>query len=179
MSENNTDNIKDSLENESLENKEQDSLDDQETIKEDFEKKINYLEDQLKRTLADFSNYKKRILKDQENLIFQDSSKIILEFLSFKEIIEKAIEHEENNNSKNNLTELNNNFENILKRLNVQKINLKDQEYDYNLSECVQTIKVLEKEKNNMILEVLENAYTYKEKLIKPGKVIIGSFTEE
>ena len=126
-----------------------------------------------------FSNYKKRILKEQENISFQENSKIILEFLSFKELLLKAISHEENQSAKNNLKELDNNFENILRRLNIQKIELLEKDFDYNCAECLQAIKVEEKVKHNKIIEVLENGYTYKNKIIKPGKVIIGNYMEE
>ncbi len=184
---NNTEKKEEIAKNDVLEEK--DSLEEKDPLEEnDFLektkedeslKKINYLEDQLKRTLADFSNYKKRIEKDLEQINFNENSKIIIEFLSFKEILEKAIEHEQNIQAKKNLEELNNNFENILKRLNIKKINLKDTVYDYNFAECIQTIKTNKQEENNKIKEVIENAYTYKEKIIKPGKVIINIFTEE
>jgi molecular chaperone GrpE len=140
--------------------------------------KINNLEDQLKRTVADFINSKQRIIKDTENTVFQKSSKIILEFLNFKDVLEKAINHEENKSAKNNLIVLNDNYSNILARLNIKKINLKDTEFDFNLAECTQTIKVNEKKKHNKILNVLENTYTYNDKIIKPGKVIIGILEE-
>lgn len=143
------------------------------------DEKIKYLENQLKISVADFSNYKKRVLKDIENMKFLAESKIILDFLNFKETLENAIKFEKQELFKNSLKELNNNFENILKRLNIKKIELKDKVYDYNLSECVQTLKVKDKDKNNKILEVLEEGYTYNDNLLKPGKVIVGKFTEE
>ncbi len=181
MPENKTENI-DSLK----ENVSQEILKDQEPendCKSNLDQKelldkIDYLDDQLKRTLADFSNYKKRIEKESVQNIFLENSKIILEFLYFKEILEKAIEHEMDNTFKKNIIELNNNFENILKRLDIKKINLLNTEYDYNLAECIQTMKTDDKD-NNKVVSVLENGYTFKEKLIKPGKVIIGKFTEE
>jgi len=140
--------------------------------------KIVYLEDQLKRTVADFVNSKQRIIKDTENTIFQKNSKIILEFLNFKEILERAILHEENKAAKENLIVLDNNLLNILSRLNIKQIPLKDTEFDFNLAECAQTIKVNDKKQHNKVLEVLENAYTYNDKIIKPGKVIIGILEE-
>jgi molecular chaperone GrpE len=146
---------------------------------EEYLNKISFLEDQLKLSLADFSNYKKRMAKEQDNFLFLETSKIILDFLSFKETLLKAIEHEENLSSKNNLIEINNNYDLILSRLNIKKIDLLGLDYDYNTAECVQTLKVDKKEKHNKILDVLENAYTYKDKIIKPGKVIIGLFSEE
>lgn len=164
------------------------SLEKEDSLKEDIKEpsleeklleKISFLEDQLKLSLADFSNYKKRVVKEQENILFQENTKIILDFLTFKETLLKAIEHEKNESSKKNIQEINNNYDLILSRLNIKKIDLLGTEYDYNTAECVQTIKVLEKEKHNIVLEVLENAYTYKEKIIKPGKVIIGLFSEE
>lgn len=170
--------------NENLNETEEKNLDEvQENKKDDstekLKEKINYLENQLKMSLADFSNYKKRVSKDLENLSFIEKSKIILEFLNFKETLKKAIEHESNEAFKNSLKELDKNFTNILKRLDVKKLELKNKDYDYNLSECIQTLKVNKKEEDNKIIDVLEDGFTYKEKVIKPAKVIIGNFTEE
>jgi len=190
MHDDNTENFdKDSLNSVSTEDKEELTNDNLETSqetdknlsenKDDCQERIEYLENQLKLSVADFSNYKKRVIREQENISFQENSKIILEFLSFKETLQKAISHEQNESSKKNLEELNNNFDNILSRLNIKKIDLQGKDFDYNLSECIQTLKVTDKNKNNKVIEVLENGYTFKEKLIKPGKVIIGQFMEE
>lgn len=170
--------------NENLDETEEKNLDEVKENKKDdstekLKEKINYLENQLKISLADFSNYKKRVSKDLENLSFIEKSKIILEFLNFKETLKKAIEHESNEAFKNSLKELDKNFTNILKRLDVKKLELKNKDYDYNLSECIQTLKVNKKEEDNKIIDVLEDGFTYKEKVIKPAKVIIGNFTEE
>lgn len=153
-----------------------------ENIKEENKKlqeKISTLDQDLKRSVADFLNSKNRLLKDTENTIFQKNSKIILEFLQFRDNLDKAIEHEENKISKENLIALKQNFDNILNRLNIKQLDLLGKDFDYNLAECVQRVDVLEKEKDNKIIEVLENGYLYQEKLIKPAKVIIGKFKEE
>jgi molecular chaperone GrpE len=179
------DNLKEDKDTIDIKNKTTEDLSQEEKIdklKEENEilkEKISSLEEDLKRAIADFLNSKNRLLKDTENTIFQKNSKIILEFLHFKEHLEKAIEHEENKNSKENLIILKNNFENILNRLNIKQLDLLGKEFDYNLAECVQRQEVLEKEKENKILEILENGYLYQEKLIKPAKVIIGKFKEE
>ena len=136
------------------------------------------LKEDLIRSVADFSNYKKRLERESEITNFEISKKIILNFLNFKENLKLAIKNETNNDSLENLNQLNNNFNNILSRLNIQKIQVLDQPFDYHTSECVTRIKSEDKEKNNLVVDVLEDGYTYKNKLLKPAKVIVGYLEE-
>jgi molecular chaperone GrpE len=145
---------------------------------QELNKKIEYYDDQLKRSQADFINFKKRSIQDKENFAFYEVSKILNEFLIFKQTLEKAVVSEENQKSKEHLIHLKNNYENILNRLKVKKENILGKDFDYNIAECVQTLKVKNKKQHNKVLDVLENAYTYKDKLIKPAKVIVGELEE-
>jgi len=168
----------------SLESKnKQESIQEKEEIQEDKEnnklqEKLELYEDQLKRAQAEFANYKKRIAKDIENVVLLEISKILNEFFIFKQTLEKAIINENNEDSKNNLTELDNNLENILTRLNIKKIDIKNKEFDYNISECVSNQNVKDNKLNNKVIDIIEEGYTYKNKLIKPAKVIVGKLEE-
>lgn len=143
-----------------------------------LKEKIESLEDQLKRSQADFVNYKKRVIKDNELHETNIISKVLSDFLIFKQTLEKAKELEKNQDSKNNLTELEKNFDNILEKQGLHKLDVLNKDFDYNTSECIHKQKVKDKSKHNKVIEVFENAYTYKNKLIKPAKVIVGELEE-
>lgn len=160
----------------------QEASEQQETTQDASEQQeatqIKNLENQLKLILADFSNYKKRVQKEKEQFCFTECSNLIKLFLTFREHLKKAIKHETQESSLKNLKELEKNYLNMLSRSSIKQLELLGKDYDYNVSECVQVI-TCEKEKHNKVLEALEDAYTYKDILIKPAKVIIGKFMEE
>jgi len=143
-----------------------------------LKEQINNLKEEIKRSIADFSNYKKRLEKEFEIISFEKNKKIILEFISFKENLNLAIKHENNKDALKNLIQLNNNYQNSLNRLNIEKIEVLNKDFDYNTSECVTRQKTDSKKENNKVVSVLEDGYTYKQKLLKPAKVIVG-FLEE
>lgn len=159
-------------------NSKQKNKDSESTEIKKLKEKIKSLEDQLKRTQADFVNYKKRVIKDNELHETNIISKVLSDFLIFKQTLEKAKELEKNQDSRNNLTELEKNFDNILEKQGLQKLDVLNKDFDYNTSECIHKQKVKDKSKDNKVIEVFENAYTYKKKLIKPAKVIVGELEE-
>ncbi len=132
----------------------------------------------LQRTQADFQNYKKRITKETDDVVFIHKRDLLIEFLKFKNTLEQAYEKENNKALKENIIQLINNYDNILKRINVQKIDCLNKDFDYNYCECVFKKKVDDKEKHNQIIEVLENGYLLNNKLIVPAKVVVGIMEE-
>ncbi|MDD4221155.1 MAG: nucleotide exchange factor GrpE, partial [Candidatus ainarchaeum sp.] len=143
-----------------------------------LKEKIISLQEEIKRTIADFSNYKKRLEKEFEVISFEKNKKIILEFISFKEVLNLAINHEKNKEALNNLIQLDNNYQNILNRLNIQKIEVINKDFDYHTSECITRQKIDSEKENNKVVSVIEDGYTYKQKLLKPAKVIVGYLEE-
>lgn len=134
--------------------------------------------DLLQRSQANFINYKNRVEKETKDIIFIEQKKIINYFLDFKETLKKAYEHESDSKNKENILQLINNFDIILKRLNVEKMDVLNKEFDYNFQECVLK-KEVDKENHNKIIEVVEDGYLLNKKLLKPAKVIVGSFIKK
>jgi len=132
----------------------------------------------LQRTQADFQNYKKRMQKENEEYTFISNQKIIIEFLKFRETLKQAYSKENNNTLKKNLSQLLINFDNILKRLNIKKIDCLNEDFDYNLCECVLRKPVTNKKEHNKVIEILEDGYLLNNKLITPAKVVVGAMEE-
>jgi molecular chaperone GrpE len=136
-------------------------------------KSEEYLE-LLKRTKADFENYKKRIKKEISESVFFAKKEVILNFIVFKDTLLRAYKHEKDPKSKEDIKQLIINFDNILKRLNIQEINCLNKEFDYLNSDCILKKKVDNKKDHNKVIEVIEKGYLLNNKLIKPAKVIVG-----
>lgn len=139
----------------------------------ELEKKLNEYLNLLQRTEADFRNYKQRVEKETETIVFVEKAKIISSFLDFRETIKKAIEKETEAHTKESLNQMLLNFDNILKRQNIQKIDVLDKDFDYNFCDCVLRQEVSE-ENNNKVISVVEDGFIFNNKLIKPAKVVVG-----
>ena len=144
---------------------------------QNLSKEKEYL-DLLQRVTADFDNYKKRMSKQLDLIVFTETSKFINSFLEFYEVLKKAVIHEQNQETKNNLSQLQTLFENVLKKQNIEKIDVLNKDFDYNTSECIETRDVDDKTLNNKIIEVIEDGFLYNNKLIKPAKVVVGKYLD-
>jgi molecular chaperone GrpE len=140
---------------------------------EQEEKTNDYIE-LSKKIQADFENYKKRNYKENEQIVFLEKRNILIEFLNFRNTLTLAISNENDKKSSENLNQLLLNFDNILKRLNIKKIDCLNKEFDYNYSECVCKKKVEDKNKNNKVIEIIDDGYLLNNNLIKPAKVVVG-----
>ena len=162
-------------------NKQEEISKDQETISKEIEslnQKVLEYEDLLKRTQADFVNYKARVTKDVQDIVFLQTKAIALEMISFKELLLLSMKNEEHEETKKVLELLLEKIDGSLARLKIEKIKLNEGAPDYNLCECVSTVQTKNKEKDNKIIDVLEDGYLYNNKLIKPAKIILSKLEE-
>lgn len=134
--------------------------------------------DLLQRSQANFINYKNRVEKETKDLLFIEQKKIISSFLDFKETLKKAYEYEQDSKNKENILQLINNYDIILKRLSVEKMELLNKEFDYNYHECVFK-KETEEENHNKIIEIIEDGYLLNKRLLKPAKVVVGNYIKK
>jgi molecular chaperone GrpE len=134
--------------------------------------------DLLQRSQANFINYKNRVEKETKDLLFIEQKKIISSFLDFKETLKKAYEYELDSKNKENILQLINNYDIILKRLSVEKMELLNKEFDYNYHECVFK-KETEEENHNKIIEIIEDGYLLNKRLLKPAKVVVGNYIKK
>lgn len=148
------------------------------TTLQDYKQKSEEYLDLLQRSQADFKNYKQRIEKETQDIIFIELSKMLFTFLSYRSTITKAITTEINNDAKEALIQLLTNFDNILKRQGIEKIEVLDTDFDFNFCDCILKQDV-QKEKHNKVLEVIDDGFTLNKKLIKPAKVIVGVYKEK
>ena len=132
---------------------------------QDYEK----LNDDYLRLAAEFENYKKRIVKDQENITLQAMSMFALNFLPIIDSFEQAIEQEgENKNIQTLYNQLIKSFESI----EIVEVPGVGSDFDPNLHEAMEHTGEGTKEK---ISEVLRKGFTFRDKLIRPALVKVSS----
>ena len=159
-------------------NKEEDSNKNSDSTSSEEEKKLGSdvesqdyekLNDDYLRLAAEFENYKKRIVKDQENITLQTISMFALNFLPIIDSFEQAIEQEsENKNIQTLYSQLIKSFE-AIEILEVPGVG---SDFDPNLHEAMEHTGEGAKEK---ISEVLRKGFVFRDKLIRPALVKVSS----
>ena len=159
-------------------NKEEDSNKNSDSTSSEEEKKLGSdvesqdyekLNDDYLRLAAEFENYKKRIVKDQENITLQTISMFALNFLPIIDSFEQAIEQEsENKNIQTLYSQLIKSFE-AIEILEVPGVG---SDFDPNLHEAMEHTGGGAKEK---ISEVLRKGFVFRDKLIRPALVKVSS----
>ncbi|MDD4027443.1 MAG: nucleotide exchange factor GrpE [Bacilli bacterium] len=137
------------------------------------------LNDKLLRTAAEMQNYKKRKDEEISKIIKYSNEEMILEFLPIIDNFERAIrlDDENLNDELSKFLEgfkmIYSNMFNVLKNYEVEEIEALGKEFDSNYHEAVLTDCVEEKE-DNIILEVLQKGYKYKDKIIRHSLVKVN-----
>lgn len=67
----------------------------------------------------------------------------------------------------------------VLRSYNVSSFNPLGNEFDPSLHEAVTTVEVDEKEKDNIITEVIQNGYVMEDEVLRTAKVIVGQYNEK
>ena len=133
---------------------------------ENLEKKNLQLEDNWKRTAADFQNFKRRTEQEKFALIKYSNKNLILEILPVLDNLEALLKHK----SDDGLKVILNHFKDILKKIGVTEILVKDTIFD---SKVCEAVDVAEGEENK-VLEVLQKGFMYDDVVYRPARVIVG-----
>ena len=132
---------------------------------QDYEK----LNDDYLRLAAEFENYKKRIVKDQENITLQTISMFALNFLPIIDSFEQAIEQDgKNKNIQTLYSQLIKTFEAI----EIVEVPGVGSDFDPNLHEAMEHTG---EGTNEKISEVLRKGFIFRDKLIRPALVKVSS----
>jgi molecular chaperone GrpE len=157
--------------------------DDHKKKLEDLQKKYEELHEQNLRLRAEFSNYKKRVEREQLELADYLKAEIIKKFLSILDDFDRMLKV--SNGEVNNQALITgaqlifDKFAQILDDFGVQKIEAIGKDFNPQIHEAMLVQKVEEAEKNGKILSVFQEGYLIKERLLRASKVVIGHFDKE
>lgn len=137
------------------------------------------LNDKLLRTLAEMQNIKRRNEEEISKLCKYDGEKIITKILPVVDNFERAIMLDDRDLSDevskflSGFKMIYTNLLNILEELDVKEIDCKGLEFDPNKMEAVLTDNNKELP-SNVVIEVLQKGYTYKDKVIRVAMVKVN-----
>jgi molecular chaperone GrpE len=141
-----------------------------------LEERIQSLEDQLKRAVADYYNLEKRVTEGRSELSSWANVELIKKLLPVLDNLEKAVSGMSDDEKKSgwaqgvamSIKQLND----ILKSEGLDQIEA-DGQFDPNLHEAVDS----RDGDNDKILEVLNKGYKIGNKVLRPTQVVVGKAT--
>lgn len=142
---------------------------------ESLEDKYNKLNESYLRILADFDNYKKRAAKDREAMIIYSTSKFAEGLFPIIDNFKRALESEDDKESGfyAGVNMIFTQLSELLKSEGIETIEAVDTVFDPNKHNAVAVDKVEDKE-DNIVLEVFQDGYVYKEKVLRPAMVKVN-----
>jgi len=134
--------------------------------------------DQLLRLRAEFDNYRKRVQRDNPQLVSKAQGQIVLSILPGLEALEKAVEHVESNGADDKLAKgLKMAFLSVRKALEeygLKRIKSIGQEFNHEVHHAVGTKEVDDSSQDGKVVEVVQNGYFFSEKVLRPAMVLVG-----
>lgn len=146
---------------------------------EELTEKNKILEEKILYKDAELINYRKRKDDEVSSMLKYANADIVLQMLTIVDDIERAIVLDDNildDEVSKFLSGIKMIYSRLIKILNdyeVKEIEALDKEFNPNLHQAVFTAKEEGKEAN-IILEVLQKGYTYKDKVIRPSMVKVS-----
>ena len=142
------------------------------------DQEIAALKDRLLRLQADFDNFRKRTLRDREDMARRAAERLLQDFLPIVDHFELGLEAARQHHIKHSVID---GFEGILKQLqtNLEKagvipIETKGQVFDPNCHECVTQI-ASEEHPENMIIEETRKGYKLGTYVLRASQVIVST----
>lgn len=139
------------------------------------ENEVERLTDQYRRLVAEFDNYKKRTQKEMGDLIQTANKSLVLLMLDVLDDMERAEKQEiqDINVFRQGVTLVFDKMRNKLQQIGVEKISALDEPFSTDKHEAITELSV-EEDRRGKVVDVLQDGYTLKGKLIRFAKVIIG-----
>ncbi len=146
---------------------------------EKLKEENNVLQNKILRLNAEIANIKRHNEEERMRLIKYDGEKIIIDLLESLDNFERAISMDDDNLEDevskflSGFKMIYTNLVNKLKNLGVEEIKASGEVFDPNIMEAVLTDKN-EKYESNIVTEVLQKGYKYKDKVIRPAMVKVN-----
>jgi molecular chaperone GrpE len=154
-----------------------------EKLKEEIEKlksECEQYKDAYLRKAADFENYKRRMEVELSNYIKYASESLIKELIPVYDDMQRSILSIEKGETKDfdtlrqGFTLIFEKFKKILTNEGLKEIDVKGKEFDVNLCDALYQ-EARDDVPPNTVVDVIENGYLLKDKIIKHAKVIVST----
>ncbi len=149
-----------------------------EEIRERLQEEVEELESQLKRVMADFDNYRKRMAKERRAVMERASESLMFDLLDVMDDFDRALSSD-GDPEPDGIEMIKRKFYNILTSHGLKEIDSEGKEFDPLYHECLVAEEVEDEDKENVVLEEIKKGYKLNSKVIRPAKVKVGEYCED
>lgn len=145
---------------------------------EEMTQQLSELNDKYIRLLAEFDNFKKRSRKEREILLKYNGEEAWKSILPILDDFERAIKENENANDiqvvKEGFRIIYNKLKHIISQNKILPIDSMHKEFNPDIMEAIAKIPAPSEDMKGKVVEELEKAYMYDDKLIRYAKVVLA-----
>lgn len=167
--------------NENVAEESEEELKKQKGTDDDGEKlasELSEMKDKYLRLYAEFDNYRKRTMREREELIKTAAESAIKSVLSTLDDLERAIKAAKSSNEESTILEgIMLIYEKMFKTLEQQGLKVMDsdgQDFNPDLHEALTKIPVPSDDLKGKVIETIEKGYYLRDKIIRYAKVVVG-----
>ncbi len=143
-----------------------------------LEQKIAELEDKNLRMMAEFDNYRRRTIKEKNDLIKFAGERIFVDILPVIDDFERAMDAMESAEDleavKEGVTLIYDKFISYLEKNGVKEIPADNEDFDVDLHEAITTFPAPSEDMKGKIIDCTSKGYTLNDKVIRFSKVVVG-----
>lgn len=144
---------------------------------EDFSKKYDELNDKYLRLYSEFDNYRKRVIKEKQDLSKYASEEVISGLLPVLDDFDRAfslMDERDGNPDKEGFMLIFNKLKGVLSQKGLAEIEAMSQDFDTDFHEAIAKINASSEEFKNKVIDVTQKGYTLNGKVIRFAKVVVG-----
>lgn len=137
--------------------------------------------DKYLRALADFENFKKRSLKERSDLLKYEGAKIVTDLLEVLDNLELALDHAESDPSKlaDGIKMIHKLFIDSLGKWEIRSKSAIDKDFDPTTQNAISKVPAQDPKSVGKVISEFKKPYFYKDKLIRPGEVVVAVSDED
>lgn len=139
---------------------------------------IAELKKQILYKVAEFDNYRKRVIKEKADLIMNGGEKVITAILPVMDDMERALEQMRKAEDVQAVAEgvelIQKKFMGILEKQGVKPIETKDADFDVEVHEAIAQFPAPSEEMKNKVVDCTLKGYKLNEKVIRHAQVVVG-----
>ena len=139
-------------------------------------KEVEVLKDKYLRSVAEFDNFRKRIIKEKAELVLNGSEKAVCAVLPILDDFERALANNTDDAKaiKDGMQLIFNKFNKVLESLGVKKIDTDNKDFDVDYHEAVAMVPGMGDDKKGKVIDCVQAGYQLNDKVIRHAKVAVG-----
>ncbi len=143
----------------------------------DVQAQVAEWQDKFLRLQAEFDNYRKRTLREKMELVATGGRDVLLAMLPVRDDVQRAVDAMEKSDDLEALRAgvllISQKFTEALRQKGVTEIEVRDKEFDADLSEAVARFAAGD-EKKGRVIDVVQTGYMLGDKVLRFAKVVVG-----